>query len=185
MIRELQQLSTRVSNANPFWEYRIDEYVQPNGKPGEYYYVHTPGSVMIIAQMPDKTFVMNRQYRYLNRRISLEFPGGGLPAGIDPKIQANKELEEETGWSAGKLDVIGHFCPFNGITDEICTVFYATELFQPSEAAKPDDSEEFEHLFLSLQHIHSAIRSGELFDGMSLAAWQLFSLSVLQNSTMF
>lgn len=182
MIRELSQLSTRVSNKNPFWEYRIDDYVQPNGKPGEYYYVHTPGSVMIIAQLPDNTFAMNRQYRYLNRRISLEFPGGGLPMGIEPIVQAQNELEEETGWSARSMELIGHFCPFNGITDEICTVFYAKELFQPLKAAKPDESEEFEHVFLSLHQINAAIRSGELFDGMSLAAWQLFLLRFLQNT---
>ncbi len=178
MLQELKQLSASVKFANPYWTYKFDLYTRPNGTTGEYHYVHTPGSVMIVPRLADGRFAMIRQYRYLNSRESLEFPGGGIPHGVEIQTQAFKELEEETGWRASSMSIIGQFNPMNGITDELCTVFAATELFQPSTNLTHDDSEEFERVAISFEEINEYIRSGILWDGMTLAAWQLFTLNV-------
>ncbi len=174
MLKELKQLSHSTRLENPYWRYDVDVYEKPNGSTGEYHYVHTPGSVMIVPRLEDGRFVLTKQYRYLNRRISVEFPGGGLPEGAEPLAQAAKELHEETGLQAASLRPIGQFCPFNGVTDEMCHVFLAEGLSVHEIPATPDESEEFEHVVLSESELVACMRSGELFDGMSLAAWQLY-----------
>jgi ADP-ribose pyrophosphatase len=177
MLKELHHRSTSVRYVNPYWEYRVDVYTKPSGSDGEYHYVHTPGSVMVVPQLEDGRFVLTRQYRYLNRRVSLEFAGGGLPRDTQPEVQAGKELHEETGLRASALHALGTFCPFNGVTDEMCFVFFAEGAIKHELPAKPDESEEFEIVAMSAQEIVAAISSGNLFDGMSLAAWQLFTVS--------
>ncbi len=150
----------------------VDEYNWPDGTVGEYHYVQTNGSTMIIPQLDETTFVLTRQYRYLNGRVSLEFPGGGIKKGLEPEQNAREELEEEAGYEAGYLNELGIFNPFNGVTDEICHVFLARDL--NFVGAKPEPSEEFEIITLSFNEIEEKIRTGELWDGMSLASWSLY-----------
>lgn len=175
MLKELKQISHSIKYANPYWQYGFDVYEKPDGSEGEYHYVHSRGSVMIVPRFSDDTFLLATQYRYLNQRVSLEFPGGGQLPNLTPEEQAQCELQEESGF-AGKLRLIGAYNPCNGITDEICSVFLATDL-QPAPNVHHDDSEEFVRLRLSRAEITARIRSGELWDGMTLAAWQIFLAS--------
>ena len=117
-------------------------------------------------------FVLVRQYRYLNRRESLEFPAGGIKPGQDALAAARAELREEAGLVADALEDIGQFNPFNGVTDELCTVYVARRL-RRVEAA-PDHTEEFEVLCLHAAGVIAAMTDGSLWDGMTLAAWTLF-----------
>jgi ADP-ribose pyrophosphatase len=172
MLKELKQISHSIAHTNPYWQYGLDRYEKPDGSEGEYHYVHSRGSVMIVACFADDTFLLTKQYRYLNRRVSLEFPGGGQLPGLTAEEQAQRELQEESGFS-GKLTFLGVFNPCNGITDEHCSVFLATDLRAVADV-QPDDSEEFIHVRCSRAEIYAAIRSGELWDGMTLAAWQIF-----------
>ena len=82
---------------------------------------------------------------------------------------------EETGYEAKQIIEIAGFNPFNGVTNEISKVFLMKELQFLGNS--PDDSEEFELLQLSKTDIHSLIKKGEIWDGMTLAAWSLFTHS--------
>lgn len=172
MLNKLKQISTKLVESNPYWDYRIDEYTMPNGKSANYYYVETPGSTFIIPVMEKGLFVMTRQYRYLNGRISIEFPGGGLKKGISPEDNAVNELVEEAGLIAGILKPIGSFNPYNGVTNEICRVFAAYNLTRVKPI--PEESEEFEIITMSGEEIGHSIISGEIWDGMTLAAWAIY-----------
>jgi ADP-ribose pyrophosphatase len=175
MLQKLKNISTKEKFANKWWRYIVDEYTWPDGSIGEYHFVRTSGSTMIIPRLNETSFVMTRQYRYLNSKVSLEFPGGGIKQGLTPEQNAIEELQEEAGYVSGKLEMIGFFNPFNGVTDEICTVFLADEL--ESTHASPEASEEFEIVILTKKEIINKIKSGELWDGMSLAAWSIFQNS--------
>jgi len=144
----------------------------PSGAVGEYHYVHSKGATIVIPQMPDGTFILVRQFRYLLQRESVEFPCGGLKAGIEPIENARRELLEETGYAAESLEHIGDFASCNGITDEMCSVYFSNQL--RLEKPAPDDSEEFEILYLTKHQINHYIQRGELWDGMTLAAWTLY-----------
>ena len=172
MLKRLERLATELLAKNPWWEYRHDRYTQPNGEVGEYYYVHTPGSVMVIPVTAEGKLVLVKQYRYLNGNESIEFVGGGVKEGLAPETAAADELREETGYEAETLTNIGFFNPMNGVTDELCTVFIAHGLKQFT--ATPDTTEEFEMFELTFDECREAIRTGSIWDGMTLAAFSLF-----------
>lgn len=172
MLKVLRQLRSSVLIQNPWWQYRLDAYEHPDGSEGEFHYVHTPGSVFVIAVTDDEKFVLTKQYRYLNRRTSIEFCGGGVKAHLGIEGSARAELQEETGFECGSLTQIGSFNPMNGVTDELCTVFVARDL--KPVPPKPDTTEEFEICVCSRSECVELIRSGELWDGMTLAALALF-----------
>ncbi|MFA6572096.1 MAG: NUDIX hydrolase, partial [Bacteroidota bacterium] len=111
-------------------------------------------------------------YRYLNKRLSIEFPGGGIKTGQTSIETAVAELKEECGVKAEKFILLGEFNPFNGVTNEISSVYVAEELSECK--AEPDDTEEFEILRLTYNEINEKIKTGEIWDGMTLAAWSLF-----------
>ncbi len=172
MIKELARIDGVILDQNPWWQYRRDRYRLPSGEEGVYYFVHTPGSVMIVPVTRDGRLIFCRQFRYLNQRISIEFPGGGVKKGMDTTTAARLELEEECGVTSDTLQPIGSFNPMNGVTDELCSVFIATDL--KPVMAQPDITEEFEVVLLTRDEVDAAIGSGELWDGMTLAALALY-----------
>lgn len=170
-LKEWKHKSTVVKFKNPWWEYRLDECYIPNGREYEYHFVHTGGSAMILPVTDDGRIILVKQYRYLNRRVSIEFPAGGIKDGQNPDDIARKELIEETGFD-GELEKIGCFNPYNGITDEICHVYIARNLTK-SDSEKKDEQEEFEYLHSFPAEIDALISGNEIFDGMTMASWSI------------
>lgn len=177
MLRRWKRVETRVLGENPWWTYQMDKFEIPDGLLGEYHYVHTKGSSMVIPVMNDGTTVLVNQFRYLGDRESLEFPCGSVQDGRSYLETAQLELQEETGYRAGDIREIGQFNPYNGVTDEMCKVFLARQL-QPA-AAKPDATEEFELVYCTAQQADDMVRNKAIWDGMTLAAWMLVRHEIL------
>ncbi len=173
MIEKYKTLSSKIQHSNPYWDYYLEKYVMPSGAEGEYHYVKSRGATMVVPQISSDTFILTRQYRYLNKKYSIEFPGGGIKHGLDPITNAREELLEETGYTAGSIEKIGEYNPFNGVTNEICSIFVASDL--TFSQSNPDESEEIEILELTLSEIKELISTNQIWDGMTLAAWALFS----------
>lgn len=178
MLQHLPRLSTEIIHKNPWWEYRRDAYLHPDGSHGEFYYAHTKGAVFVIPELSDGQLLMLRQFRYLNQRESLEFVGGGRKEGVSQEISAREELREESGFEAEELIPIGWFNPMNGASDEECYVFIARGL--RAGTARPEPSEEFESIMLTLEELDRRIANGEIWDGMTLAAYALYRLTLVK-----
>ena len=171
MLKQWKTLSTKTVYKNPWWSYNIDSYRIPGKVAGEYHYVHTEGSSMVVPVLGDGKLILVNQYRYLCGRESIEFPCGGVKPGKSYDETAMLELEEETGYLAGNLERVGEFNPYNGVTNEFCAVYVGRDLVRT--APKPDVTEEFEIMTCSVDEVDSMIRQGKLWDGMTLAAWTL------------
>ena len=155
---------------NKHWEYRLDHFEIENGFKGEYHYVHSPGSTLVIPLIsPDKVILIN-QYRYLNQKEGLEFPCGSIEGEITLEQNALKELREETKYSA-ELEKIGEFSPYTGVSNEICHVFLGTEL--KLDPLPSDSTEEFELFEYSYAEMEELISKNIIWDGLTLAAWIL------------
>jgi ADP-ribose pyrophosphatase len=170
-LQRWKKLSSETKFINNWWSYKVDKYLFPDGKQGEYHYAFTYGSVFIVPLTSDGKILMVNQYRYLNDRFSIEFPGGGVKKEDNHDYEARKELIEETGFD-GKLEKIGLFNPYNGVTNEICKVYIAREL-KPSNEFIKDNSEEFELRSYTADEIEKMIYDNEIYDGMTLASWAL------------
>jgi len=175
MLKKLDSISSETVHTNPYWEYRTDNYYLPSDTIAEYYYVHTPGSTIVVPRCDDGTFLLVRQYRYLLHNESIEFPCGGLQKELSPEENARLELRQEAGCIANTLQLIGKFAPCKGLTDEICSVYFAGEL--TFVAPEPEATEEFEILSLTSNQINNLIQKGKIWDGMTLAAWTLYQQS--------
>ena len=155
---------------NDHWDYNLDKFEIEGGYIGEYHYVHSPGSTMVIPFISENSILLVNQFRYLNQKESLEFPCGALSEGLSLKENALKELREESGKS-GTIKQIGEFSPYSGVSDEICTVFVATNLF---DSPLPNDiTEEFETSIVTIKDFETLIKNNTIWDGMTLSAWML------------
>ncbi len=171
ILKHWKKIRSGVSHDNPWWCYRLDGFEIPGGYRGEYHYVHTNGSSLIVALTAEDRLVMVRQYRYLCDRESIEFPCGSVKQGSSYLETAHLELAEETGYRAASIESAGAFNPYNGVTDEICQVFMARQL--APAPARPDATEEFEVLLLSPPQLDALIAERVIWDGMTLAAWAM------------
>lgn len=175
-LKPWKKLSESIIFKNNWWTYKKDELELPSGKFGEYHYVHSNGSSIIIPIMNDGRVLMVKQYRYLVAKESIEFPCGSVKDGSTHDETAWHELTEETGYSSNRLFMVGEFNPYNGITNEMCHVYIAREL--QHVGGVPDETEEFELMLLNASEVDEKIRSGEVWDGMSIAAWHVVKAKV-------
>jgi ADP-ribose pyrophosphatase len=181
MLQRWKQLTSTILFKNPWWTYKKDTFQIPNGFGGEYHYVHTNGSAMVIPIADDGRIVLVNQYRYLCERESIELPCGGIKEGKTSAEMAKIELEEETGFTCESMDYIGQFNPFNGVTNELCTVYAARGL--SSVSVDCDPTEEFEVLTRSMDEIDHMIESNEIWDGMTIAGLALGRAYMKKNLT--
>jgi ADP-ribose pyrophosphatase len=177
-LKTWKKISEVVLFRNSWWIYKKDETELPNGKRGEYHYVHTNGSSMVIPVQNDGKIVFVRQYRYLNNRESLELPCGGVKEGYTYEETAKHELEEEAGFITRDLNWIGEFNPYNGVTDELCRIFIAKELTEVTPI--PDETEEFEIVVLPPDEVDLLISNGTIWDGMTITSWNIAKSSLLK-----
>ena len=175
-LKEWKQIDCQVVVKNHHWQYNLDRFITDDGVEGEYHYLHTLGSTMIIPVRIDpasfnKQILFVKQYRYLNKRTSIEFPCGAIEKGLSKEENASKELREETGFGAEALCYIGKFSPYTGVSDEFTYLYIAENLFL--SPLSPDQFEEFELLWLSPDQINKYIEDNIIWDGLTLAAWAL------------
>lgn len=137
----------------------------------DYFFVAIPDSVMIIALTPKKEIVLVRQYRYPTNNYFLELPCGG-DEGKKPLPAAKRELREEAGVRAKTWKRLGGFVPYNGVSNEFCHVFLATDLtFGDND---PEVTEDLTVVKIPASKVLAMIAQGKIQDGMTLAALHLF-----------
>jgi len=174
------KLSSEVFHENKWWKGVHDRFQMSNGKEGDYFYIKTPGGVLIVAQDSDGKILMHREYRYLFDKVGLSFPGGGIKLGQSPIEAATAELAEETGMS-GNLKEVGFFAANGGLIDETDRVFVALYLKETSLIEK-DETEEFEALRLTIDEVETAIANGEIWNAFDLAGWVIAKPHLKKNS---
>ena len=178
-MKKWKRLSRKSLHKNQWTEFIHDRFETEDGRQGDYYFMKTPvGSVITVPLLDDGRLVLHREYRYVFDRESLEFPSGGIKVGQTPEEAAMAELEEETGFIAGKLEKRLEIAPVNGLFLEYLRVFFASGL--TAGEAKPDEFEEFEQVLMTPDEIDQAIASGEIWDGFSIIAWHLCKETVIK-----
>jgi ADP-ribose pyrophosphatase len=151
---------------------RQDRLKLPSGKAITYNVVEHPGYVLIVPLLPDGCVVMERIYRHTLGRVCLECPSGGLDGEL-PEAAACRELEEETGYQASRLQHIGRFAGSSGISDIEFDIFVATGLSQG--VARPEETEEIEIELIPLAELRQMVLRGEVTNGPSALAILLAS----------
>jgi ADP-ribose pyrophosphatase len=100
----------------------------PDGSEATREYVIHPGAVMVIAELPDGQWVLERQFRYPVQSVMVEFPAGKLDAGEASLDCAQRELLEETGYTAKQWARAGVLHPVISYSTEFIDIWFARDL---------------------------------------------------------
>jgi ADP-ribose pyrophosphatase len=139
----------------------------PDGREALREYVRHPGAVMIIAQLGDGRLVLERQYRYPVQSVMLEFPAGKLDAGEASLACAQRELLEETGYSAASWAKAGVMHPVISYSTEFIDIWFAKDL---TAGERKLDAGEFLDVFTaSPAELLQWCRDGQVTDAKTLA----------------
>ena len=138
--------------------------------------VHHPGSAVIVPVFDDGTVGLVRQYRQPVVRYLLEVPAGTLAARERPEEGAARELEEELGVVAGRLEKLTEFFVTPGFCEEKMWLYLATDLKETAQ--RLDDDEQVEIVRVSWARAFEMISDGEIEDaktiiGLMMAAQRL------------
>ena len=132
-------------------------------------YVVHPGAVMVIPMLdtPDGLrLVMERQFRYPVGQVMTEFPAGKLDPGEDPWLCAQRELLEETGYTARQWARAGVLHPVIGYSTEVIEIWFAKDL---TLGERQLDTDEFLDVFTATPaELMAACQQGLLTDAKTL-----------------
>ena len=153
------------------------ERTSGSGKTGVFSILAAPGWVTIVPVLHvpgrDDTFLMVRQYRHGVELITTEFPAGLSEPGEDPLHAAVRELEEETGYRAGRMTPLGRVSPNPAFMNNWCSTFLAEDL-APTGGLSLDETEELDVLEIPVSAVRDRIGTGELINALTMVALMLY-----------
>jgi ADP-ribose pyrophosphatase len=130
--------------------------------------IEHPGAACIIPMLDKETVLLVEQWRIGAKRPLWEIPAGTLDPGEDPLACAERELQEETGYKAGKLEHLFTLFPSPGILDEKMHIFIATDLTPGKQ--KLDDDEEITIKPFTFKELRVQLKANNIKDGKTIAA---------------
>jgi ADP-ribose pyrophosphatase len=145
-----------------FLKVECDKVRLPDGKTSAREYIRHPGAVVILPLFDDGTVLLERQFRYPLNQIFVEFPAGKIDLGEDPLLCAQRELQEETGYTATEWKFLCTIHNAIAYSDEHLDIFLARGLV--SGKSKLDDGEFLETFVTSLEDLLSLVKEGKVTD---------------------
>jgi ADP-ribose pyrophosphatase len=173
-----QLLVSQVVYAGPLFRVLHDKLIEPGGRRSERDVIRHNGSVVILAidrskSKKDPWIVIERQYRHAANQFLWELPAGKLDPGEDALAGAQRELAEETGYSARKWKPLVEYYASPGFLGESMKVFLAEGLVAGD--AHPEEDEKIEFRLVKLSEILKMIEKGAIIDGKTLTSVLLFA----------
>jgi ADP-ribose pyrophosphatase len=148
----------------------VETVTLPNGATVELEVIRHQGASAVVPLQADGTVLLIRQYRHAAGGFIYEIPAGKLDPGENPLACAERELEEETGRRAGRLEHLLTFFTTPGFTDEIIHIYLATELIPGVQNLEHD--EVLEVVEMPLEHALQHIADGTIRDGKTIIGLQ-------------
>ena len=157
-----ETLDSRLAYSGQFLRVFEDTVRCPDGHVAPREYLRHPGAVMVVPVLDDGRLVLERQFRYPLRRTFIEFPAGKIDPGEDVLACAQRELREETGFTAGEWTYLGGFHNAIGYCDEKIEVYLARRL--AFDATANDRGEVLEVFTASLDELLDWIAGARVTD---------------------
>lgn len=172
----MQTISSRQVYANAWMTVREDAIRRDDGSDGIFGVVDKPTAAVVIPRDGDR-FHLVEQFRYPVGERRWEFPMGTAPdrAELDPAQLAARELREETGLRAGRMELLGHLDVAPGMSSQRAHVFLASEL-TVGEAVREPTEQDMRARWFTASELESMIRDGGIVDAQSLSAYLLLKL---------
>lgn len=156
-----------------------DRVQLPDGEESVREWIDHPGASAVVPIFEDGSTLLVRQFRYPPRRTFLEVPAGKFDkTGENPEDVAARELEEETGWRAGRFTKLGALYPCIGYSNEIIHFYLAEELERGERNLS--EGEFMDVVPMSFQDAARQVRRGEILD-MKTAMALVYAQAYVEN----
>ncbi len=165
-----ETLSSRNIHKGKIFDVRIDTMREDDIEYQREIVVHK-GSAVIVPVFNDGTVALVRQYRHAAGKYLLEIPAGGVEEGETFQQAAARELEEEIGVTAAKIELLSEFYVSPGFLTEKMFVFFAAELTETAQNLEIDELIEVERM--TFPQAFELIRSGGIEDAKTMVGLML------------
>ena len=165
-------IERRVVHRGRFISFRVDTIEDAQGQRHSREVVEHPGAVCVVPILGDDVLLV-RQFRTPIGKVLLELPAGKLDAMPDGSVEdpadaVIRELDEETGYRAGSMRLLGRFWTAPGFTDELMHLYLATDLELLAHPSGPDEGEHLELVRLPWRDAVTMAETGEIADAKTL-----------------
>lgn len=161
-------LSTRPVYVNPWIRVREDIAEMPDGHRTLYGVIEAQPAVGVLPFVDHDTVVLVGQYRYVARGFHWEMPTGAMTAGERETDTAQRELAEEAGYHAGRLEKLCTFDTSKSVLDETAHLYVATDLTPLHH--EPDETEFIEVRSFPFDEVLAMVLRSEIVDAMTVVA---------------
>jgi len=162
---EEKTLSSETKYTGHIINVRRDDVLLSNGEEHFREVVEHPGGVVIIPVIDNKVILV-RQWRHPVKNELIEFPAGKLNRGEDPFLAAQRELTEETGYTAKKWESLGFIYTAPGFCDERLYLYKASDLEYTE--TNPDFGEIVESFEVEINHAMEMVKDGRILDAKTI-----------------
>ncbi len=170
------RLAGRMVYENPWIRLEEDQVIRPDGERGIYGVVRFKNRAVGVVPLDDNDrLLLVGQYRYTLDLYSWEITEGGVPLDEDPLTGAQRELLEETGYTAGKWRELGRAHLSNSVSDELAIYYLAQDLHPGTP--RPEGTERLAVRWVTLQEALGMVERGALTDALSIIAIQRVALA--------
>lgn len=161
-------ISTKTIASGGMLTVKCDQVRLPNGHVSQREYVMHPGAVVIVPLLANGNVVLERQFRYPLHQVFIELPAGKIDAGEDILVTGQRELLEETGYTANDWLKLGIQHPCIGYSNEVIHMYLAREITAGEH--RRDADEALEVFEASFDDCLSMMQSGQITDGKTMIA---------------
>src|SRR6187551_2218464 len=145
-----------------------DQVRLSNGNTSQREYIVHPGAVVVVPLLPNGNVILERQFRYPLQQVFIELPAGKIDANEAILSAGQRELLEETGYTASDWINLGYQHPCIGYSNEVIHMYLARDLqLGPHQRDEDESLEVFEARF---EDCIKMIQTGEITDGKSIVA---------------
>lgn len=168
-MEKYERINRELVHKGAIIDYYQDTIRIPNGNIAKWDYIKHKGAAAVVAVKDDGRLLMVRQYRNALDRETLEIPAGGLNGVDEPTdIAAARELEEEAGYTAGKLELLISIRTTVAFCDEKIDIYVATDLKRSRQHLDEDEFLDVETY--TIEELIQMVYDCRIQDGKTVAA---------------
>lgn len=173
MVKGYERLNRELVAKGAIIDYYQDTMQIPNGTTAKWDFINHKGAAACVAVKKNGNLVMVRQYRNALERETIEIPAGGINPGEDMRSAALRELEEETGYKAGKFEFLLSIRTTVAFCNELIDIYLAEDLEEGEQNL--DEDEYLEIVEYPLSELLDMIDRGMIQDSKTVSALLAYS----------